>query len=555
MPTYPGGVGNGGDPAVLGRTALEDGEWDAALRWFRQIEEPGADVLEGLATAHWWRGEVLDAFAAWEGAYLAHVEAADVAAAFNVAIYLSLLHQANHGNRAASMGWASRAQRLVEGSDDPAVQGWLSLARATTAESPAEAVELGERARAAAASVGDRNLELCALATIGSGLVGVGAIDEGTRLLDEALAGALAGEGDLDTVVYASCLLMQTCASCADISRLVEWNVALQPFIDRYGCPYLNATCRAHHGAALFGSGRWAEAEAELRAAAALATRALPRVQAEAAAFLADLRLGQGRVDDARAALEGHEAQAATLPVRAELHLASGEWQLAVSLVRRHLDELPATGPSGVRMREVLASALIELGRLDEASEAVSEVTQLEEGEVHTLVSAKALRLHGRVQLASGDAAGAISRLTRASDVFGRLGLPYEEARTQAVLAQALDEGREAEAAVEEAQRGLRTLDRLGAGAAADALAAWLRQRGQAPRRSTPRGRDLLSAREAEVVAEVASGRTNPEIAERLYISRRTVEHHVSSALSKLGLRNRADLAAWSARQGEPVGE
>jgi DNA-binding CsgD family transcriptional regulator len=56
--------------------------------------------------------------------------------------------------------------------------------------------------------------------------------------------------------------------------------------------------------------------------------------------------------------------------------------------------------------------------------------------------------------------------------------------------------------------------------------------------------------REREVADLVALGATNPEIASRLFLSRKTVEHHVSNALAKLGLRSRAELAA---QVGRPV--
>jgi DNA-binding CsgD family transcriptional regulator len=52
-----------------------------------------------------------------------------------------------------------------------------------------------------------------------------------------------------------------------------------------------------------------------------------------------------------------------------------------------------------------------------------------------------------------------------------------------------------------------------------------------------------LTAREREVLDLLASGATNPEIADRLFLSRKTVERHVSNVLAKLGLRNRAELA------------
>jgi DNA-binding NarL/FixJ family response regulator len=53
----------------------------------------------------------------------------------------------------------------------------------------------------------------------------------------------------------------------------------------------------------------------------------------------------------------------------------------------------------------------------------------------------------------------------------------------------------------------------------------------------------VLSEREQEIALLAASGQTNPEIAAALYLSRKTVERHVSSVLGKLGLRSRVELA------------
>lgn len=58
----------------------------------------------------------------------------------------------------------------------------------------------------------------------------------------------------------------------------------------------------------------------------------------------------------------------------------------------------------------------------------------------------------------------------------------------------------------------------------------------------------VLSAREREIARLVVAGASNPEIAERLFVSRKTVERHVSNALAKVGARNRAELAAYVAR-------
>ena len=82
----------------------------------------------------------------------------------------------------------------------------------------------------------------------------------------------------------------------------------------------------------------------------------------------------------------------------------------------------------------------------------------------------------------------------------------------------------------------------LAEGAALEDPVAWLR-RGRGPRDRPERGWESLTPTELEVARQAAAGLTNPQIAERLFVSRATVKTHLSHVYAKLDLANRAQLA------------
>jgi DNA-binding CsgD family transcriptional regulator/tetratricopeptide (TPR) repeat protein len=132
----------------------------------------------------------------------------------------------------------------------------------------------------------------------------------------------------------------------------------------------------------------------------------------------------------------------------------------------------------------------------------------------------------------------------RAADLWDEIGCPYEaalarsEASDQDVSRRAYDE-----------------LQRMAAAPAAAIVARRLRQRGarglpRGPRKAARKNPAMLTARELEVLGLVAQGLGNREIAQRLFLSEKTVAHHVSAILRKLDVRTRAQASAQAVRLG-----
>jgi DNA-binding CsgD family transcriptional regulator len=130
-----------------------------------------------------------------------------------------------------------------------------------------------------------------------------------------------------------------------------------------------------------------------------------------------------------------------------------------------------------------------------------------------------------------------------AAGEWAELGCPYEEALALAEL----DDD-------DALQRSLDELQRLGAQAAAAIVAHRLRARGvrvaRGPRPTTRRNTAGLTTRELEVLRLLITGLRNREIGDRLFLSTRTVDHHVSSILRKLDVRTRGEAASAGTRRG-----
>jgi predicted ATPase/DNA-binding CsgD family transcriptional regulator len=203
---------------------------------------------------------------------------------------------------------------------------------------------------------------------------------------------------------------------------------------------------------------------------------------------------------------------------------------------------LPLLGPDLVR----LASAAGDRHRAEQVTAAIEDLAARNPG-VATLAGV-ALRCRGLLEDSS-------EILLRAVDAYRAGPRPLELALTREDAAWALGRtGRVGEARPLFGD-ALSRYERLGAAWDLARAAAKLRALGIQPGRRGPRQRpksgwESLTGTELKVVRLVAEGLSNPEIAERLFISRGTVHTHVSHILAKLGLRSRVELAAAASRRG-----
>jgi tetratricopeptide (TPR) repeat protein len=242
----------GGDAAAdseallaTAQEAIEAGQWSAAKDAFEALLEPddSGEALFGLGVALWWLGETEPSLRHLERAYAAFRRGSDAEQALLAAFWLCLSYRMSLGNHAAPRGWLGRATSLVEDFELGPMSGWALVARAyvaTDTGDPQAGAAYAREARQIAREAGDADMDLCAMSELGAALVEMGRVEEGTAVLDEAMAGALAGEGrGLDTIVLISCRTITSCSRGGDLARATQWVRAADAFHSRYGSPHL----------------------------------------------------------------------------------------------------------------------------------------------------------------------------------------------------------------------------------------------------------------------------------------------------------------------------
>ncbi|HEV2776525.1 MAG TPA: LuxR C-terminal-related transcriptional regulator, partial [Solirubrobacteraceae bacterium] len=524
-------------------------EWVQARDAFAAVLDDDPDdpeALDGFGQALWWLDDRAAAIDRRRDAYAAALRRGDVRRAGGIATYLAAEHRID-GRDAAAAGWLARARRLLGGLPTGPEHGWLAIEDAKRARDPGEAERHAGAALAVAHELGDPDVECMALAQLGRALVRQGRVDEGVALLDEAMAIALEGEtSDPLACGDACCTTLTVCHDIADLDRAAQWCEVVVEFVERRRFLPVQAWCRGIFGGVLVRAGDWARAEevllGALRRDPARPGRGSARVFP--LAVLAELRVRQGRTDEAARLLTGIEDEPAALVPLVLMHLQRGDLAVAQAL----LDQRAANAdtPEIVALEAALALAHDDAPR---AVDVAARLTSLAAAAGREDLGAEADLAAGRAALAIGDTAAAQRHLESAAARFAVLRMPLEEARARLGLAE-VHTRLGSPLAPRVARDALVVFERLDARPDADQAAALLRRLGRAGRSAGRSGRDELTLREREVLRLVATGLSNGQIAERLVIAPKTAEHHVGRVLAKLGVRSRAEAAAYAVREG-----
>ena len=530
-----------------GREAFEHEAWSAAYAALSEADAAaplGLDDLERLAITAYLSGHEAEAGAAWTRAHRQALAGDQPARAIKAAFWQAFSLLAS-GELAQGSGWMARAARILEETGlDCVEQGWL-LVPAAIQQMEEGDLAGGYEAFCVASEIAARfrDPDLAAFCGLGrgSGLLWLGRHAEGVATLDEAMVAVTTGEVApiIAGIVY--CGVIEACWDAFDVRRAAEWTWALsrwcEPMPDRL--PY-RAQCLVHRAEIMQLKGDWPAAAEEARAAG---ERMAGRPAAGAAYYQeAELHRLQGRFDEAETAYRlASEAGRPPQPGLTRLRLAQGRVATAATTIRRLLVEtegrVARTKLLGAFVDAMLAAGDVLAARrgADELSEAAADLGV-------PYVVGQARYAEGAVLLAEGNAEGACAALRHSLEAWRQVDAPYEGARARALLGVACRDLGDEDSGLLERDAAERAFTELGAKPDVDRL----RQLWGA----APAGPGGLTTREVEVLALVATGRTNKAIAAQLVISEKTVARHLSNIFTKLGLGSRSAATAYAYEHG-----
>ncbi len=411
---------------------------------------------------------------------------------------------------------------------------------------PAEDLAGLERHRAlpAGAGLGARMLAACAAYHWS---VAGGSAAECAPLARDALEGGTLTEGDNGLFwVAANAVLVYA----DDPYAMDVWETALRR-AHSSGSLFGVLTVNLWRGWTLMRHGELAEAEASVRTGREqqkLWSTGSQTVGEYSAAFLAEVLVERGDLAAAREALDAERDCADVVGeganhwrgARARLLLAEGRTEEALAAGDAYRERLaPDVNPCAHPWRSLYAEILDALGRTGEATELAEEEVRRARHWGAASTIGRALRVLGTLRRAGG-----IDDLRDAVELLARSPARLELAKAQCALGTALRLHRRPSDAREPLRQALALAESLDAVGLAERARAELLATGARPRSSAVGGVAALTPSERRVANLAASGMSNRDIAQELFVTPKTVEVHLSNAYRKLDIAGRRELAA-----------
>ncbi|HEV7274857.1 MAG TPA: LuxR C-terminal-related transcriptional regulator [Devosiaceae bacterium] len=535
-----------------GREAFARREWRDAYQYLHAADlqsplEP-AD-LERLAAAAYLVGEEACAASLWTRAHHDLLYRGDVERAARWGFWISLFMLLN-GEIAQATGWLARSQRLLKDRDGPCVAegyglivtGLLTMGRGGTGSAGASF----EQAVALAEQFGDSDLLALGLLGSGQSLIRSQRSAEGVARLDEAMVAVTAGEVSPVVAGIVYCAVILACQSIYDLCRAREWTRQLDRWCaSQHDLVPYRGQCLVHRSEIL-------QLQGDLSGALAAVTRAREHLAERSEAVVGRACYQQGELHRLRgeftlaaemfreAARHGVEPQ----PGVSLLRLAEGKTDAAATSIRAFADSGGRqSGAAAEERRPKLLGPYVEIllatGDLESARAGAGELTQIANAVGAPSLLAIAAHATGTVLFAEGKLQAALALLREAWTVWQQLEAPYECARARVLIGRVCRELGDHEAAQTHFHAARSIFAELGAAPDLLDLERLMDARSRRPS-------DVLSDREREVLAIMAAGETNRQIAAALGISEHTVARHVSNIFDKLGVNSRTAAGAFA---------
>lgn len=527
------------------------GEWLTAYEFLGKAEaqqEFDGNVLERFATAAYMVGREENFVGLMQRAYDSYSDSGAILKAAHAAFWigLTLLFRGEFGQ---GTGWLKRSERHVDESGADCVErGYILLPRVESLVSAgdlAAADRIALEAVAVGARFGDKDLLAIARHLRGRIQLQAGRMSEGLALLDETMVAATTNRLSPVVTGLIYCSVIEICQNFQMYRRAKEWTDALAGWCHKQ--PELVAftgRCLIHRSEVLIFDGKWKDALAEASAACRrlidgpVQHHAAPAFYQEGEVHRLSGRFAEADECYRKSSQLGFDPQ----PGLALMRLMQGKTQSARSSIKR---SLVAESDDFKRMRLLPAAIEIALGVNDEAAarDFCSEFARLAERFPSELAEATLAEADGDLQFAATNPESALPNYRRSAQQWRDIGSPYRLARVRLKTGRACAELGDMEGAIREAEAAIDCFVELGA-EPDRRRAEWLL------RRFRPVGVGLLTRRQTEVLSLVSEGLTNRAIADRLGLSERTIDRHVSDILTRINVPTRAAATAFALSRG-----